>query len=65
MKPAEIKNKSEKELRVLLKGNRDKLRQLRFGLTLGKVKNVREMRSLKRDIAQILTILNPKNKSKK
>jgi len=57
MKISEFKQKSKKELQRLLQNNQDKLRQLRFDLTSGKVKNVREIRQIKKDIARILTIL--------
>ena len=57
MKISEFKQKSKKELQKLLQNNRDKLRQLRFDLASGKVKNVREIRQIKKDIARILTIL--------
>jgi len=61
MKISEIRQKSKKELQELLKSNREKLRQLRFNLTSGKVKNVREIRQIKKDIARILTTLCQKN----
>ena len=57
MKISEFKQKSKKELQRLLRNNQDKLRQLRFDLASGKVKNVREIRQIKKDIARILTIL--------
>ena len=57
MKIFEIKQKPKKELQKLLQNNQDKLRQLRFDLASGKVKNVREIRQIKKDIARILTIL--------
>lgn len=57
MKISEFKQKSKKELKRLLQNNQDKLRQLRFDLTSGKVKNVREIRQIKKDIARILTML--------
>jgi len=57
MKVSEIKQKSKKELQRLLRNDQDKLRQLRFNLASGKVKNVREIRQIKKDIARILTIL--------
>ncbi|MBU2635047.1 50S ribosomal protein L29 [Patescibacteria group bacterium] len=57
MKISEFKQKPKKELRRLLQNNQDKLRQLRFDLASGKVKNVREIRQIKKDIARILTIL--------
>lgn len=48
------------ELERILMQNREKLRQLRFDLAAGKVKNVREIREIKKDIARILTILKQK-----
>lgn len=57
MKISEFKQKPKKELQRLLRTNQDKLRQLRFDLASGKVKNVREIRQIKKDIARILTIL--------
>lgn len=57
MKAKELKQKSEKELERLLLSDREKLRQLKFDLSAGKVKNVREIRKIKKDIARILTIL--------
>lgn len=57
MKISEFKQKSKKELQRLLQNNQDKLRQLRFDLASGKVKNVREIRQIKKDIARILTTL--------
>ena len=61
----EFKQKSEKELKKLLLDSRERLRQLRFNLASGKVKNVREIRKLKKDIARMLTILNKKSKDGK
>lgn len=57
MKISEIKQKPKNELQKLLQEERDNLRQLRFDLSAGKVKNVREIRKIKKDIARILTIL--------
>lgn len=53
----ELSKKSQEELRKILIDNREKLRQLRFDLSAGKVKNVREIRHLKKEIARILTLL--------
>ncbi len=61
----EFKQKSEKDLKKILRDSRERLRQLRFNLASGKVKNVREIRKLKKDIARILTILNTKPKDEK
>lgn len=60
MKASELRKKSVEELRNLQKSLRDKLRELRFGIAAGKVKNVRELRQTKRDIARILTIIKEK-----
>ncbi len=57
MKITEIRKKSKSELRKLLDGSKDKLRLLRFDLSAGKVKNVREIREVRKRIAKILTIL--------
>lgn len=57
MKPSEIRQKSKEELNKLLQDKREKLRQFRFDLASGKVKNIREIRMVKKDIARILTIL--------
>ena len=58
MKIQEINQKNEKELDLLLKEKRERLRSLRFDLVGGKVKNVREVRSIRKDIAKIMTLLN-------
>jgi len=57
MKITEIKKKSKSELRKLLNESKDKLGLLRFDLSAGKVKNVREIREVRKRIAKILTIL--------
>jgi len=62
MKITEIRQKTKPELEKLLQDLQEKLRQLRFDLASGKVKNVREIRETKKDIARIFTILNPKSK---
>ncbi len=58
MKASEIRQRPETELKEILGKKREKLRRFCFDLTSGKVKNVREIRMLKKDIARILTILN-------
>ena len=60
MKTNELNQKSRDELQKILIDKREKLRQLKFDLAAGKVKNVREIRKIKREIAQILTFLNSK-----
>lgn len=60
MRIAELRQKSKSELQKLLQDSRERLRQLRFDLAAGKVKNVREIRQIKKDIARILTLLREK-----
>jgi len=64
MEIKELRQKSKEELGKLLKDIRERQGSLRFDLVTGKVKNVREIRQIKKDIARILTILGnlcPKN----
>jgi ribosomal protein L29 len=61
MKIIELRQKSKDELKKILGDNREKLRQLRFDLAAGKVKNVREVRRVKKEISQILTLIKSKN----
>jgi large subunit ribosomal protein L29 len=60
MKTKELQQKSKSELQKILADSREKLRQLRFNLAAGKVKNVREVRKIKKDIAKVLTLLKQK-----
>ena len=57
METEELKQKSKAELQKMLQEQRERLRNLRFDLASGKVKNVREIRVLRKEIARILTIL--------
>jgi ribosomal protein L29 len=59
----EITTKSDEELKKLLEDSQEKERELRFKDSNRQLKNVREIRSLKKNIARILTILT-KNKKK-
>jgi len=54
----ELKTKPLPELQKLLKESRERLRDLRFNLAAGKVKNAEEIRSLKANIARIMTFIN-------
>ncbi len=62
MKISELRLKSNNELQKIMQDNRERFRQLSFDLVAGKVKNVREIRKIKKDIARILTLSNPKSK---
>ena len=57
MKIRELQQKTKSELEKLLEDNQEKLRELRFDLASGKIKNVREIRKIKKNIARILTLL--------
>ncbi len=57
MKIKELREKPVEDLKVLLKESQEKLRSLKFDLATGKVKNVRQIRLMKKDIARILTII--------
>lgn len=58
----ELKSKTEKELRELLNQSRDKLRDLRFKDANKQLKDVREIRVIKRTIARVLTLINRQKK---
>lgn len=60
MKAKELKQKTADELRMILKENREKLRALHFDLASKKLKNTNELVVLRKQIAQILTILKIK-----
>jgi len=54
----ELKKKSQQELHVLLAESRETLRDLRFKDSQKQLKNVRDIRVMRREIARILTLLN-------
>jgi len=56
----ELQEKSVAELEQLEADQREELRSLRFDLSSGKSKNVDKVRKLKKDIAQIKTVINQK-----
>ena len=60
MEIADLKRKTEKDLRGLLIEKRTALRELRFKAGEGQLKDVREIREARKAIAQILTLLNQK-----
>ncbi len=57
MKIKEIRQKSDKELKETLINLKDKLRELRFNLAGGKVKNIKEIHHTKKTIARVLTLI--------
>jgi len=56
MKIKELKEKTDKELDKLLNSHKDKLRELRFRVASKQLKNIREIRQIKKEISQILTL---------
>ena len=58
MKISQLRKKPKGELPTILRENQDKLRQLRFDLSAGKIKNVKEVQKVRKEIAQILTLLH-------
>lgn len=63
MKRRDLKNysgKNKSDLEKDVRGFREKLSALRFDLAAGKVKNIKEIRELKKSVAQLLTIIRSK-----
>jgi len=58
MKMKEITIKSPADLGKLLSEKREALRLFRFGAAGAKTKNVKEGRTLRKDIARIMTAMN-------
>lgn len=58
IKAKELKQKNINELKLMLKESREKLRGMYFDLSSKKLKNTGEIAIMKKQIAQILTILN-------
>ncbi|OQB44164.1 MAG: 50S ribosomal protein L29 [Parcubacteria group bacterium ADurb.Bin159] len=59
----EFKHLSKEELSSRLKEEKERLSRLKFDIPLKKIKNVREIRKTKKNIARILTILREKKTS--
>ena len=60
MKIAELRKLDIEKLNEKLVELRNKNRELRFSIANNQLKNVRELRIVKKDIAKILTVLNEK-----
>lgn len=61
MEIKELRQRPKEDLQKMLADSREHLRSLKFGLSSGKVKNVREIRQIKKDIARILTLFSQKH----
>ncbi|MEX0870112.1 MAG: 50S ribosomal protein L29 [Candidatus Spechtbacterales bacterium] len=60
MKIKELRQKSDKELEKMLQDKKARIVELKMNIASGNVKNVKEMRGVKKDIARILTIFEEK-----
>lgn len=65
MEIKEIRNKTNNELRHLLSELRKKLDDLKFKSAQKQLKDVRDVRIVKKDIAKILMVLREQNNEKK
>lgn len=61
----ELKTKTISELQDILSDLRDKLRDFRFKDSSKQLKNIREIRKAKKNIAQVLTLINKNKENKK
>ncbi|MDO8470561.1 MAG: 50S ribosomal protein L29 [bacterium] len=64
METSDLKLKSSEELRDMASAMKAKLQSFGFDLHAGKVKNVREIREMRKDIARILTVLRQQSVTK-
>jgi len=60
MKISELRQKPKTELDKMFLELSEKIGKLNFDLVSGKVKNVREIRGIRKDIARVMTIMNEK-----
>ncbi len=58
MKTAELRKKDIKELEKSVAGLKKQLNDIRFKFAANQLKNVKEMKNIKREIARSLTIIN-------
>ena len=54
----QLKTKPAEELKKMVAEYRDRLWTLKTDLASGKIKNVKEMKKIKKDIARLLTLIN-------
>jgi large subunit ribosomal protein L29 len=56
----ELKLKSAKELNKILISSREKLGELKFKVSQNQLKNIREIRTAKKKVAKLITLINQK-----
>ena len=59
----QLRGKTPEAMRDDINAYREKLRSLKFDLFNGKVKNVREIREIRKTIARLFTFINEKKTS--
>ncbi len=64
MKPQELRELSDDELRTKEKELADQLFKLRFQHTLGQLDNPAKLRNIRREVARIKTLLEEKRRGK-
>jgi ribosomal protein L29 len=64
MKIKELREKTKTELDNLLKDKKEALAKFRVEMGHGKVKNTKEAREIKKDMARILTLMSAKGGKK-
>ncbi|MFZ2970424.1 MAG: 50S ribosomal protein L29 [Minisyncoccia bacterium] len=57
MKVKEIREKSDKELQNFIRGEKEKLKKLRFSLSSKQLKNYNEIEVTKKNIAKAKTVI--------
>ena len=62
MKPSEIRDLAPDEIREKLRQSRQELLSLRVQATVGQLPNVRRIRTVRRDVARLETILRQKER---
>ena len=60
MKALQLRKKKKADLLKQLEADKEKIQSLRFDIVAGKVKNVRDIRATRKEIAAIMTILSEK-----
>lgn len=60
----DLNKKGLSELEKLLSSKRKELQEFRFGIAGSKVKNIKEGRNIKRDIARIMTAIKTQGENK-
>jgi ribosomal protein L29 len=65
IKMSDITNKTAGDLNKMIVEKREALRVFRFGGAGAKIKNVKQGRTIRKDIARIMTVLAAQNKEAK